>query len=112
MLSKANRLKKRKDFEKVFTQGKSYKSKFFSAKILKTDLQESRFGFIVSGKVSKKAVTRNRIRRLLQEAVRKKFSDFKKNVDVAIVAFPKIQGELREEVEKSVNDFLKKTELI
>ncbi len=112
MLSKDNRLKKKKDFEKVFNQGKSYKGRFFSAKVLKTDLKESRFGFIVSGKVSKKAVIRNKIRRLLQEAVRKNFPDIKKIVDVAIVAFPQIQNETREEIQKSVSDFLKKTGLV
>ncbi|MDD5144600.1 MAG: ribonuclease P protein component [Candidatus Pacebacteria bacterium] len=66
MLSKENRLQKKKDFENVFKQGKSYKEKFLILKTAKNDLNVPRFGFVVSQKVSKKATIRNKIRRRLK----------------------------------------------
>ena len=63
-LPKKNRLKKKKDFEEVFKKGKAVRGNFLFVRYLKNSLQFPRFAFVVSSKVSKKAVARNRIRRL------------------------------------------------
>ena len=63
MLSKVNRLKKRKDFKKVFEEGRGFKEGPLYLKIKESNLAHSRFGFTISKKVSKKAVIRNRIKR-------------------------------------------------
>ncbi|HBL52180.1 MAG: ribonuclease P [Microgenomates group bacterium GW2011_GWA2_39_19] len=72
MLRKENRLTKRVDFQKVLKQGKMVQGRLFSLSFLKSpeDFQP-KFGIIVSNKISKRAVARNRIRRLLREAIRK-----------------------------------------
>ncbi|GAI32984.1 unnamed protein product, partial [marine sediment metagenome] len=62
MLNKRNRLKKKKDFDKVFKQGQGFKQDFLYLKIRKNNLKSSRFGFVVSKKFSKKAVIRNKIK--------------------------------------------------
>ena len=58
MLSIKNRLKKKKDFAQVFKKGKNFKDDALSLKFAKNNLAASRFAFIVSLKVSKKAFWR------------------------------------------------------
>jgi ribonuclease P protein component len=70
MLLKENRLKKKKDFERVFSQGRNLKGDFLFFKTINNKLEDNRIGFIVSKKVSKKAVERNKIKRRLREILR------------------------------------------
>ncbi len=74
-LNKKNRLKRKKDFEGVFKKGKAVKGSFLFIKYRKNDLDMPRLGFIVSAKIARKAVERNKIRRTLSEAVRKAIGD-------------------------------------
>ncbi len=90
MLSFENRLKKEKDFDRVFKEGKGVVSDEVVIKFIKNDLNNNRFGFIVSKKVSKKAVRRNRIKRVLREQVRSIIQDMSVGWDVIIIARPKI----------------------
>lgn len=72
MLKNENRLKKKKDFERVY---KSQNRAYFPEMIIQwaprsqKDLP-SRFGFVISNKISKSSVKKNRAKRLLREAVR------------------------------------------
>lgn len=94
MLSKQYRLTKNKDFQRVFKEGKyiSLPEKFLYVKILKNSFPFSRFGFVVSNKVSNKANKRNKIKRLLREAVKSKLSTVKSGFDIIIVAKKGIEG--------------------
>lgn len=69
MLPEINRLKKKKDIEKVFEEGQVFKEGFLIFKIAKNNSGKIRFGFIVSQKVSKRAVLRNKIKRRLRGLV-------------------------------------------
>lgn len=63
-LPKSFCLKKGRDFESVKEKGRLFSSSSFSLLVLKDQrLPNSLFGFIISKKVSRKAVVRNRIRR-------------------------------------------------
>jgi len=86
MLSGINRLKKKKDFEYVFKQGRGLKQGFISLKFTKNGLGATRFGFVVGQKVSPKAVIRNKVKRRLREIARSKLEDIKKGFDVVVVA--------------------------
>ena len=86
MLSGINRLKKKKDFERVFRRGRGLKDGFLSLKFAKNNLGLTRFGFVVGQKVSHKAVIRNKVKRRLRELVRVKLGNIKKGFDVAVVA--------------------------
>lgn len=88
MLPKSNRLKKKKDFERVFRAGKGYKENLLYLKVAGSRLEASRFGFSISKKFSKKAVLRNRIRRQLREIIRAQLPSVKKGVDGTIVVMP------------------------
>lgn len=85
MLPKVNSLKKKKDFEKVFKEGQSFKESFLYLKIKKNNLKSSRFGFVVSKKISKKATIRNKIKRRLREITRIKLPFIKKGIDGVII---------------------------
>jgi ribonuclease P protein component len=70
MLPLKNRIQKKKDIEMIFKKGRTFKEASLILKTMRNDLGTSRFGFIVSQKVSKKANIRNKIKRRLREIVR------------------------------------------
>ncbi len=96
-LNKKNRLKKKKDFESVFKKGKAVKGNFLFVRYLKNNLGFPRFAFVVSSKVSKKAVVRNRIRRTLSEAVRVGLKNIQPR-DIIIIADKKMIDVPREKI--------------
>ncbi len=108
MLSKLNRLKKKKDIERVFKQGKGFKEDFLILKVVKNNLKNSRFAFVISQKVSKKATLRNKIRRRLRELVRLKIRDIKKGIDLIILAAPGLETKDFWEIEEALNKLFAK----
>lgn len=109
MLAAKNRLKKKKDFENVFKNGKGQSEGFLYAKFVKNNLADSRFGFIVSAKFSKRAVARNKIKRWLREAI--KPEEIKKGMDVAIIANPGFKTDNFSSFKKVVEKLLAKAKL-
>jgi len=107
-LNKKNRLKKKLDFEDVFQKGRSVQGNFLFIKYIKSELDMPRFGFVVSTKVAKKAVERNKIRRILSEAVRGT-ADSLGSYDIVVFAAKKIISVPKEEI---VRDFLEVLEKI
>jgi len=112
MLPQQNRLKKKKDFDRVFKKGKSVKEGFLFLKYLTTSLPESRFAFSIGKKVSKKAVVRNKLRRLLREVVRSKLPQLKKSVDGIFVSHLGLEKNKLEEIDSMINKVFKKINLI
>ena len=111
MLSLKNRLKKQKDFENVFKNGRGFKEGSLYLKIDKNNLQSSRFGFVVSKKFSKKAINRNRIKRILREVVKERIDAVKKGMDIVIVVSPEIKADFQE-LKEITNKLFKKSGLI
>jgi len=70
--------------------------------MLKSEADVSRFAFIVSIKIDKRATRRNRIRRLLRESVRHQLGQIPPGVDCIITARRDISGLSQSEVEKTV----------
>ncbi len=112
MLSLRNRLKKKKDFETVFKQGETIKSETFFLKVLNTNNDYSRIGFVVSKKISNKAVIRNKIKRRLRETIRHNLPSLKNNFDIIVVALPKIKAISFKEIKQEVEKALKRKKLI
>lgn len=102
MLPKQNRLKKQKDFEKVFKSGKSAKGKYFFLKALPSLKESVRVGFVVSKKIAKQAVLRNKIKRRLRAAVKEEMPKFSKRCDVVVVAFPAIKNASYQEIKRDI----------
>ena len=72
MLPKENRLKKRIAFTATYRTGVSYHKDGITIKNKKKKTTEmpTKIGFVVSKKIHKRAVKRNRIKRLMRESVR------------------------------------------
>lgn len=68
MLKKGLRLKTNEDFSRVFRQGKPLFFGAIGCKIAKNDLGHIRLGFSFSKKHIDKAVSRNRLRRVISES--------------------------------------------
>ena len=112
MLPKTNRLKKKKDFERVFKKGRGFKEDFLYLKIIKNGLKTSRFAFVVSKDFSKKAVLRNKLKRSLSELTRLKLSEIKKGVDGVVVVLSGFQIMDFWEMEKIIQKLYKKAKII
>ena len=112
MLPKINRLKRKKDFEMVFQKGEKIATDCFFLKKVKNNFPYSRFGFIISSKVSKKAVLRNKLKRRLRNLVFKKIKKIKKGFDIVLVALPNSKNKDFKELEKSLDKLFKLAKII
>lgn len=112
MLSKVNKLREKKDFEKLFKEGKSFKNSFLILKIAQNNLKENRFGFIISKKVSKKAFLRNKIKRRLKDIMRQNTKDIKKGINAVLIVIPGLEEKNFLETKEILNTLLKKAGLI
>jgi ribonuclease P protein component len=114
MLSSVNRLTKKIDFENVRQNGKFISSKLFAISYVKGkgDGQThrsapTRFGFIVSKKISTKAHERNHIKRILREYFRKNLDRIKAGYDYVIVAKVGILHATHAKIEDELKNALK-----
>lgn len=82
-LSVKNRIKKKKEIDLIFQKGTTIRGAFLFIKYLKNNLAESRFLVIVPARLYKKAVSRNRIKRVLIEQI--KLADKIKGYDTLIL---------------------------
>lgn len=112
MLPKENRLNQKKDFQRVFQKGKGLRENLLTFKWISNNLKVSRFGFVISKKISKKAVVRNKIKRRLREKVRIKLSHLRKGIDGVIIVQPGAAKEKNQEIAKNLNKILLRAKLI
>jgi len=76
MLKKINRITSKKEFDEVKRVGTIKQFPFFGLiSLTKTDA-DRKFGFIISKKISKKAVVRNKIKRLIAQEVQNNLDKF------------------------------------
>lgn len=111
MLTANNRLRKTKEFDQVFKLGRSYYSNNLGLKAKGNSLPYSRFGFIISLKVSKKAVLRNRLKRQVRAIIRGELPLLKPGFDCVFIFFPLILDKKFEEKKDLIMQSLKKTNL-
>lgn len=108
------RLKRKSDFKKVYTHGKSIANRSLVLYMMNNlDVDEYRFGISVSKKIGK-AVVRNRVKRLIKEAIisiLKKHS-LRKNIDIVIIARKPVISSDFAQVEASVEHLFRKMKLI
>lgn len=108
MLAKKNRLTESKEFKKVQTQGKVYQSKNFGLAYLeRRDSEPSKFGFVVSTKIAKDAVDRNRFKRSMSESVRTSLLRIKPGYNIVFLAKMSIIRSPTSEVMKETKNALK-----
>ncbi len=89
MIKKENRLRKRKQFNYLFKNGKGLGCEYFSLVYLPLKTKNFKVGYSVSKKVGK-AVVRNKMKRRLKECVRSFSNEIKNEFYIIIVAKSKI----------------------
>lgn len=113
MLPTQNSLTKTEDFEKVKSKGKLLQSNSFALAVMKRgDEKPSRFGFVVSTKISKQATLRNRVKRALREAVRQSLFYIIKEHDFVFLAKGIIVKMSTSEIMREVQQFFKDNNLL
>jgi len=111
MLPQKNRLSKKKDFDRVFKKGKSSFDGLLGVKMLKNEQEFTRFGIIVSSKVSKRAVIRNKIKRRIRNIIAKNCLNGANKKDVVIISLHKVLDKKYNEIEKSLGAHFKKLKI-
>ena len=111
MLDKKFRLRKQKDFDRISKEGVYFSEHCLLMKAMRNDLEITRFGFIVSNKISGVAAKRNRIKRLLREAVRSSRDKLKEGYDCLFIAKGSIVEKESEEIKWTVEKLLRKSGL-
>ena len=108
MFKKENRLTKKKDFDRIFRLGRASYNKILGVRALENSLKKNRFGVIVSGKVSKKAVERNRLKRQIKAILKEENNRLKTGIDCVVVALPPIKEVNYNLIKRSIFAQLKK----
>lgn len=112
MFPRKYRLTKKAEFQKVLEKGTVFQGRLFGLAVLKSDTnQEPKIGIIVSNKISKRANVRNRIRRLLREAVRPYLGSLREGTLLVFLAKKSIVGENLESIKKETERLYEKAGL-
>jgi len=98
MLNKQNRITRNKDFDRAFKTGQSFYGKVLGIKAVENDLNMTRFGILISTKVSKKAVVRNHFKRQIRAHIQGELPKLKKGYDIVLIVFSLILDKDFEEI--------------
>ena len=112
MFAKQNRLRRAKDFERVFKTGRSSFDKLTGIKITRTQNDFCRFGVIVSTKVNKSAVKRNLIKRRVRFCLRSDKLFDCKNIDCVVIVLPAAREASYAQIKASVEYNLRRLGLL
>ena len=84
---KTSRLKLASDFRDILKNGKSFRESGLVLYFRKSSTKDSRLGIVVSKRVLKRAVDRNRVKRVIREYFRKEKANFSIASDIVIRTF-------------------------
>jgi ribonuclease P protein component len=90
MLPKQHRLRHERDFAKLSIKGRPLYGPFCILRAWKSGSIPSKIGFVASGKMFKKAVTRNLIRRRMREAFRPFLPSIPNGYDLSFIGRPEV----------------------
>ena len=111
-LNRAFRLRKNSDFQRVRQQGGNIASRLLILAWKPNDQATLRVGFVVSKRISKRAVQRNYIKRLLGEAVRPLLADIPPGWDIVFSARNQIVGVRLPVLMQDVSTLLRRARLL
>jgi ribonuclease P protein component len=80
----------------------------FTLKAKENRLLTNRFSIVVSKKIDKRAVVRNRIRRLLNSCIQEFGSELQKGYDMIIIVKKSALGKKREEIFPSIHSVIQR----
>ena len=94
-------LKKNRDFQKVYSNGKSYANRFLVMYVLENQTNQNRLGISVSKKVGN-SVIRHHITRLIRESYRLQEDVFNSGLDIVIIARSTARNATYHEIESAL----------
>lgn len=84
MFKRKLRLSGERNFEKVYKKGFFGQSKYYKINLIQNRIENPRFSVVVSKKVEKSAVKRNRIKRVTREMIRNNLPLLNKSYDIIV----------------------------
>jgi len=111
MLKDDNRLRGKKNFKRIFEKGKALKGNFLILRFALNDEEKIRFAILVSKKVSKKAVVRNKVKRKIKAIVLQNIPKLKKGFDFIFIVLPSFENKNFSEMEDEINKIFKNAHL-
>lgn len=112
MLQKRHRLVSERDFSRVFKKGKTTNGNALSIRVVRNNRPESRVAFVVSTKVSKRAVVRNLLKRRLREIVRPQMATLLPGLDIIVMTKAQALALSVAELRQSTIELLKKARVV
>jgi ribonuclease P protein component len=107
-MRREERLTRGSDFARVYDQGKSWTNNLLVMRAIPSGREQSRVGFSVSKRVGN-AVVRNRVKRMLREAVQ--LTTWKTGWDVVLIARTGIAMSDFHQVRQAVDDLSQRSKM-
>ena len=107
-------LKKRNRLSKPFAKKNAlnFSSSLFNIKIYDNSEEISRFAFVVSKKISKSAVLRNKTKRVLAKAAEETLEKIKETKDVVIIAKKQLEFSQIDSVQGALEEVFRKIKIL
>jgi ribonuclease P protein component len=114
MLPLHRRIKEKEEFERFFHSKKTIRvrSLLLTLYVVPSKKANSRFGFVVGTKVSKRATIRNKLKRRMRAVVARALPAIKPGIDALLIARPQAEEATFQEVEKTITNLLQTARLI
>lgn len=111
MIPNTNRIN-REDFEKIMKKGGFLNSPFFTLRFLKNPLNTTHFSVVVSKKVAKTAVSRNKIRRRTYSLLKKLTKNSKNPYFAIFFSKSGVEKALFQNLELEIQKLLEKAKIL
>ena len=94
-------LKKNRDFQNVYSKGRSYANRMLVMYVLNNHTENNRLGISVSKKVGN-SVVRHHLTRLIRESYRLQEDKFQNGWDIVVIARASAKGRTYQEIESAL----------
>ncbi len=111
-LPKNLRIKREKDFEKIFKTGQSFRHPFFLLKFLRSPLSYCRAAISVPLAVSKEATTRNKLKRIFWAALGEIVPRCRPGFDLVLVVSPMAKEKKINQISQSLEEIFLKANIV
>jgi len=112
MLKKLNRLKHRREIKFIFRRGSVASSQYLTLRYHPNRTQNSRIVIVISTKVAKSAVRRNRLRRRLQGLIKQYLNSFKAGSDLILIVKKDFYQLTPHQLKQELEDCFRPTSLL
>lgn len=110
---KTTSLSRQSDFSRIYKQGRRHRSRLLTAVVAPAPPGQAviRVAFVISKKVAKQAVRRNRLRRRLREAFRLQLCAQPPAVDIILIAHPEAAKADYKQLHATLGDLMRRAGL-